>query len=206
MKKVLIFLLLVCLTFLLMYGVGYVTYNFFETKSFKKQLEELGEYKQEENEVIIKNITYGKRYYSLSIIPDKKTMDFNVLLKNLDKYYLLKTVPGCKIVEKNKNILIVDNDIYVHCDGATNVIMKYTVTEGFIGEKEFVFNFEKTPNSDFHYLNIRKIDDRYIYLNAKKIDENIEEGEKVQCALKSRKCYYEKEKKKNEKKTSKKKD
>ena len=203
MKKVFLFLLLVCLTFLLMGTVGYVTFHFFESKSFKNQLEELGEYKLEEDEKIIKKFSYGSRKYILSTVPYRKTNHFNISLYYKNKYYLLKTVPSCKILDKMENVYLKDNHIYVHCDGATGVVMDYTVVEGFIGEKEYVFDFLKTPNSDFHYMTFRKLDNKYFYLKTTKIDENVEEGEKIQCSLKTSRCYYEKVKDKKEK-TSKK--
>lgn len=180
--------------------VGYVTFSFFESKSFKNQLEELGEYKLDENEKFIKKFSYGNRKYALSIIPYRKTNHFNILLNYKNKYYLLKNIPNCKILDKMENIYLEDNHIYLHCDGGTGVVMDYTVVEGFIGEKEYVFDFTKTPNSDFHYITFRKLDNKYFYFKTSKIDDNIESGKKIQCSLKTSRCYYEKEK------TSKKKD
>lgn len=210
MKKVLIFFLLVGLTFLLMWIVGSVTFNYFESTSFKKQLKELGVYQFEENEKVVKNFSAGKRKYALSIIPQRRTMDLNIFLKNKKKYYLLKTVPSCKILDKLENIYIFDNKIYLHCDGATGVIMEYSVTEGFIGEKEYVFNFEKTPNSDTHKLTFKKVDDTSIEFRTNKIKEDEEFGDKLTCTFKKKKCkyYYKEDKNKKTKeinKTSKKK-
>ena len=188
-----------------MWGVGSVTFRFFESVSFKEQLKELGVYTLEENEMIINQFKNGKRNYALSIIPDRRTNDLNVLLKNKKKYYLLKNVPSCKILDSRDNIFIMDNKIYVHCDGATGVILQYQVTDGFIGEKEYAFNFDDTPNSDTHALMFDKVDEKNMYLKTNKIDMSVEEGEKLKCSFKSNKCKYYVEETSNKKKTSKKK-
>lgn len=140
------------------------------------------------NETITSEFKYkSKKYILTSYYNNTNSYAYNnLLLKEDNKYFLLKSIDKC-----NMSFYIYNNEIYIHCIGRSGNILKYIIDENNVKEEFIKLNYEDTPNISQIHITIDKVDNKYIYLksNVKNI-ESIKEGKSVKCSLSTKQCEY----------------
>ncbi len=139
-----------------------------------KDIEVLSEFKIRRNKYII-----------LKENPDK----FKILVQYKKQLFLLDSRNNC--ITYKDNVLVHNDDIFVHCTGFKEVD-KYTLNNFESVHETVKFNFDKTSNFSPLHMRIDAVDEKYIYFSSLKLDGKIKEGEKVKCTLDKKFCeYYE---------------
>ena len=162
MKKVLIVCLIILLIPVLIVGM----YKLIEFIERKNSISNLNNYTFTTNEQIVKEFEYDNNKYIISRYYDSTSSwsHINILLKEKNKYYMLKNIKKCDMVDKGENLYIKNNIIYIHCIGKIGNIDKYVINDFDIKYDTLKFNYKNTPNISQIHIGIDNVDDDYIYL------------------------------------------
>ena len=148
----------------------------------------LKEYKLLDNEKVQTSFKYrSKEYVLTSYYDDKNTYaDNNILLKDNKYYYYIDKIEKCDM-----SYYINKNNIYIHCIGKEGNILKYSINDKETELEILDFDYTNTPNISQIHIQVDKVDKEYVYLkSAVKMDDSINEGEKVKCSIDSKICEY----------------
>lgn len=174
MKKIIIIIILVPVIILLGFYLTNKYVHISTLNSFPK-------YKLIDNEEVLMDLNYNNYNYIITKYYDNTSSwsHINFLLKENNKYYLLKNIKKCD-VEKN-HVKSMNNQLYVHCVGKNdNTIDKYIFDKLNIKYEKLLFNMDKAYVSNVHFI-IESVNDDYIY-----ISDALEMEAK--CSFKTRKC------------------
>lgn len=189
MKKIIIIFLII----LLIPGLIFGMYKFIEFLDRKSSISNLNDYLFVSNEQIVKELEYNNNKYIISKYYDSTSSwsHLNILLKEKDKFYMLKNIKKCDVADKGKNIYIKDNIVYIHCIGKIGNVDKYIIDKFNVKSDTLKFNYQNTPNISQIHIGIDNVDDDYIYLSSPfKVDNTIKNDPKVKCSFEDKICRY----------------
>jgi len=186
MKIRYVFLILIlCLLFV--WGCFVGGYRFIELFDNKASVKQLDKYKLIDGEKISDKFVINNREYVITNYKEenKPYTQHNVLLKFEDQYYSLEEVKECDM-----NSYLKDNALYVHCIGKKGNILKLTFIDINVERTELDLNYINTPNISQEQIKIDLVGKDNIYLSSVKVNDEIEEGERVKCSLENNTCSY----------------
>ena len=188
MKKFLAFIALMILIvggFVLFF---FGTYRFIEVYDRKNKIERLDKYKLIENEEEdIKFEFNGYNYVITKYTDEKSRINHNILVDYEGNYYYIDSLENCDMSSYVKG-----NQVYTHCIGGKGNILKYSFSTIVLNSDYIELNYSTVPNISERHMKVDKVDKKgNIYLSSEvKVDENIEEGNKIKCNIETRECVY----------------
>lgn len=171
----------------------FIGYQIIKVLDYTSSIASLEKYKFIDGEKVIKSLNYDNKNYIISKYYDTSSSwsSLNILLKNNDDYYILKTIKKCDTPDDGSNLYIKNNEVYIHCIGKGNNIEKYTINKLITSKETLNFDFTNTPNISQMHMTIDSIDNECIYLSSPfKVDNTVLDEPKVKCSFKDQKCYY----------------
>lgn len=187
-KKLLIILIIILIPLFVFIG-----YQIIKVLDYTSSIASLEKYKFIDGEKVIKSLNYDNKNYIISKYYDTSSSwsSLNILLKNNDDYYILKTIRKCDTLDDGSNLYIKNSEVYIHCIGKENNIAKYSINKLITSKETLNFDFTNTPNISQMHMIIDSVDNEYIYLSSPfKVDNTVLDKPKVKCSFKDQKCYY----------------
>lgn len=188
MKKASLIVLIPLILAVLFIGV----YAFIDNKVEREKLSQLEKHTLSSEEKIVKRLEYEKQKYVISKYYDDTSSwsHLRILLDKEDNYYILKDIKKCDVTDDGNNIYVKDNVIYIHCIGKEGDIEEYKLDDMAVEKSVRKLDYKNAPNISQLHLLIDKVDENYIYLSSFKLDNTLENGERVKCSLEDNVCHY----------------
>ena len=141
------------------------------------ELSTLKKYNMHSDEIVTKEFELNNKKYVLTqyMEPNYSYSNNNLLFKEKNDYYLLKTIENCDISEYLK-----ENTLFIHCIGKKGNILKYTINSSSVKKDTIELSYDSLPNISQIHITIENVDEEYIYL--KSLQDNFK------CSLKTKKC------------------
>ena len=166
----------------------FVTYKVIESYDKKSKIERLDKYKLMEKEKEDIKIDFNGYTYVITKYTDEKSrINHNILVSYENNYYYIDSLENCDMSSYVK-----ENQVYTHCLGGRGNILKYSFSTVVLNKDYLELNYSTTPNISEIHMTVDKVDNKNnIYLSSNvKVDDSIEEGNKIKCNIETRACKY----------------